>query len=137
MKLDRLMECVLDTTNPGETEDALTSSQPTFEWRPPTRDTAGLERRLGRMEENVAAIHQTMKTVVDLLQNEKVRSQHYASNIFRFNILFLLVCLTIFPYFPFIFRLERYSQRHQVSGGKPAFFQFMKNFASESENVWL
>ncbi|XP_074622988.1 transient receptor potential cation channel subfamily M member-like 2 isoform X1 [Acropora palmata] len=71
VKLDRLMECVLDTTNPGETEDALTSSQPTFEWRPPTRDTAGLERRLVRLEENVAAIHQTMKTVVDLLQNEK------------------------------------------------------------------
>lgn len=91
------MECVLDTTNPGQPEDAPTSSQPTFERRPPTRDTAGLERRLVRMEENVAAIHETMRTVVDLLQNEKVRSQHYASTVFRFNILFLLVCLTLFP----------------------------------------
>lgn len=84
------------------------------------------------MEENVAAIHDTMKAVVDLLQNKQVKSQHCASNIFRFKILFLLVSLTLFPYFPLIFRLEVYSQRHPVCGGKPPFFQLMKSFVPES-----
>ena len=78
MKLDRLMESVLDTTNPEDNEGAPTNSQPTHEWRPPTRDFGGLERRLARMEDNMAAIHETVKTVkavVKMLHNQKVRNK--------------------------------------------------------------
>lgn len=74
VKLDRLMESVLDTTNPEDNEGAPTNSQPTHEWRPPTRDFGGLERRLARMEDNMAAIHETVKTVkavVEMLHNQK------------------------------------------------------------------
>ena len=75
-KLDRLMECVLDTTSAEDAEGSpttpATSQQPTYEWRPPTRDVGGLERRLARMEENVASIFDTVKTMVDLLHNERV-----------------------------------------------------------------
>ena len=75
-KLDRLMECVLDTTSAEDAEGSpttpATSQQPTYEWRPPTRDFGGLERRLARMEENVASIFETVKTMVDLLHNQRV-----------------------------------------------------------------
>lgn len=74
VKLDRLMECVLDTTNAEDSEGAPKNSQQTYEWRPPTRDFGGLERRLGRMEENVASIYETLKTVVDLLHNQRVEN---------------------------------------------------------------
>lgn len=69
------MECVLDTTNPEDSEGAPKNSQQTYEWRPPTRDFGGLERRLGRMEENVASIYETLKTVVDLLHNQRVGNE--------------------------------------------------------------
>ena len=72
VKLDRIMECVLDTTGVDDAEGAPTVSQPSYEWRPPTRDLGGLERRLGRMEENVASIFETVKTLVDLLHNQRV-----------------------------------------------------------------
>lgn len=77
-KLDRLMECVLDTTSAEDAEGSpttpATSQQPTYEWRPPTRDVGGLERRLARMEENVASIFETVKTMVDLLHNQRVEN---------------------------------------------------------------
>lgn len=72
VKLDRIMECVLDTTGADDSEGAPAVSQPNYEWRPPTRDLGGLERRLGRMEENVASIFETVKTLVDLLHNQRV-----------------------------------------------------------------
>ena len=65
------MECVLDTTSAEDSEGAPTA-QPNYEWRPPTRDMGGMERRLARMEENVASIFETVKTMVDLLHNQKV-----------------------------------------------------------------
>ena len=77
------MECVLDTTGPEDSEGAPTNSQPSYEWRPPTRDFGGLERRLGRMEENVASIFETVKTMVDLLHNQRVGNTAF-------------VCLTVF-----------------------------------------
>jgi len=72
VKLDRIMECVLDTSGADESEGAPTVSQPAYIPRPPTRDLGGLERRLGRMEENVASIFETVKTLVDLLHNQRV-----------------------------------------------------------------
>ena len=69
------MECVLDTST-EDSEGAPTASQPSYEWRPPTRDHGALERRLARMEDNVASILETMKTVVDLVHNQKVRSRY-------------------------------------------------------------
>lgn len=70
------MECVLDTTSAEDADGSpttpATSQQPTYEWRPPTRDVGGLERRLARMEENVASIFETVKTMVDLLHNQRV-----------------------------------------------------------------
>ena len=72
VKLDRIMECVLDTSGTDDSEGAPTVSQPTYIPRPPTRDLGGLERRLGRMEENVASIFETVKTLVDLLHNQRV-----------------------------------------------------------------
>lgn len=72
------MECVLDTTSPEDSEGAPTNSQPSYEWRPPTRDFGGLERRLGRMEENVASIFETVKTMVDLLHNQRVGNTAFA-----------------------------------------------------------
>ena len=59
------MESVLDTTSAGDCKGAPAASQSSLEWRPPTPDLSGLERRLGRMEENV-------KTLVDLLHNQRV-----------------------------------------------------------------
>lgn len=74
MKLDRIMECVLDTTGSEDTEGITTTSQPNYEWRPPTRDFGGMERRLARMEENIGSIFDTVKTMVDLLHNQRVRN---------------------------------------------------------------
>ena len=72
VKLDRIMECVLDTVNPEDAEGAPAISQPNYDWRPPTRDHGGLERRLARMEDSVASIYETVKTMVDLLHLQKV-----------------------------------------------------------------
>ena len=72
VKLDRIMECVLDTSGADDSEGTPTVSQPAYIPRPPTRDLGGLERRLGRMEENVASIFETVKTLVDLLHNQRV-----------------------------------------------------------------
>lgn len=72
VKLDRIMECVLDTSGADDSEGAPTVSQPAYIPRPPTRDLGGLERRLGRMEENVASIFETVKTLVDLFHNQRV-----------------------------------------------------------------
>ncbi|KAJ7389832.1 Transient receptor putative cation channel sub M member 2 [Desmophyllum pertusum] len=79
VKLDRIMECVLDTTSAEDSEGAPTA-QPNYEWRPPTRDMGGMDRRLARMEENVASIFETVKTMVDLLHNQKVESSSMVSS---------------------------------------------------------
>lgn len=76
VKLDRIMECVLDTSGTDDSDGAPTVSQPTYISRPPTRDLGGLERRLGRMEENVASIFETVKTLVDLLHNQRVWNEN-------------------------------------------------------------
>ena len=59
------MECVMDTSA-VDSESAPGVAQPT------TRDTGALERRLARMEDNVASILKTMKTLVDLAHSQKV-----------------------------------------------------------------
>ena len=71
VKLDRIMESVLDTST-VDSEGAPGVAQPNLDFRPPTRDTGALERRLARMEGNVASILGTMKTLVDLVHNQKV-----------------------------------------------------------------
>ncbi|RMX42269.1 hypothetical protein pdam_00009856 [Pocillopora damicornis] len=65
VKLDRIMECVMDTSA-VDSESAPGVAQPNIDFRPPTRDTGALERRLARMEDNVTSILKTMKTLVDL-----------------------------------------------------------------------
>ena len=74
VKLDRIMECVLDTTGSEDSEGVPKTSQPNHEWRPPTRDFGGLERRLARMEDNISSLYETVKTMVDLLHSQKVGS---------------------------------------------------------------
>ena len=71
VKLDRIMECVMDTSA-VDSESAPGVAQPNIDFRPPTRDTGALERRLARMEDNVASILETMKTLVDLAHSQKV-----------------------------------------------------------------
>ncbi|KAL9974194.1 hypothetical protein ACROYT_G011206 [Oculina patagonica] len=64
-KLDRIMEVVLDTTSAEESEGAPAAAQPSYDWRPLTRDLGGSERRL---------IFETVKTLVDLLHNQRVET---------------------------------------------------------------
>ena len=71
VKLDRIMECVMDTSA-VDSESAPGVAQPNIDFRPPTRDTGALERRLARMEDNVTSILKTMKTLVDLAHSQKV-----------------------------------------------------------------
>lgn len=82
VKLDRIMEVVLDTTNAEDSEGAPAAAQPSYEWRPQTRDFGGLERRMGRMEENVASIFETVKTLVDLLHNQRVCNRNLSCRVF-------------------------------------------------------
>lgn len=79
VKLDRIMESVLDTST-VDSEGAPGVAQPNLDFRPPTRDTGALERRLARMEGNVASILETMKTLVDLVHNQKVQTSFVPSS---------------------------------------------------------
>lgn len=79
VKLDRIMECVMDTSA-VDSESAPGVAQPNIDFRPPTRDTGALERRLARMEDNVASILKTMKTLVDLAHSQKVQTSSMPSS---------------------------------------------------------
>ena len=81
-KLDRIMESVLEIPGPDDNEGRPAVTQPVPEWRPPTREFGGLERRLGRMEQNLTQVAETVKTILDLMSNQKVLRSQFTRIIF-------------------------------------------------------